>query len=144
MPQLSAQQKHDILIHCESRPQGVSEVAIAALHGATVSRATIWNWRQRWNHTPQSLEHAAVAGRPSTLTPLEISRHVRTPILAANRTHHAVSYTKLLPQVKRKTGKELSLRTLQRTGKEKLGVEAKHTKKRTADESKCIHIHESE
>ncbi len=142
MKQLTAQQKHDILIHCESRRADQTECDVAALHGGTVDRATIWRWRSRWDRTPHSLEHAPTPGRPRTLTSAEISRHVRAPILAANRAHRAVSYTKLLPEVRRKTGKAIALRTLQQTGKEQLNVAAKHTRKRTADERQCIHTSE--
>lgn len=134
MKQLTAQQKHDILIHCESRRADQTECDVAALHGATVDRATIWRWRSRWDRTPHSLERRAGSGATPTLTPAEVSRHVRAPILAANRAHRAVSYTKLLPEVSRKTGKAITLRTLQRTGRQQLQAVAKHTRKRTADE----------
>jgi hypothetical protein len=137
MPQLTAQRKHDILIHCQSRHAGESEVNIAATHGALVSARTIYNWRRRWNGTPQSLEHKPVSGRPRVLTPAEVSRHVRAPILAANRAHTAVSYTKILPTVRCKTRKQLSLRTLQRTGKEQLNIRSKAAVRRTHDEGQC-------
>jgi hypothetical protein len=71
------------------------------------------------------------------LTRAEVSRHIRAPILAANRAHRAVSYTRLLPEVQRKTRKQISIQTLRRYGKQELGVKQKHTKKRTADESEC-------
>jgi transposase len=143
MKQLTAQQKHDILVHCESRRADQTECDVAALHGATVDRATIWRWRSRWDQTPQSLERAPTPGRPRTLTPAEVSRHVRAPILAANRAHRAVSYTKLLPEVCRKTGKAVSIQTLRRVGHEQLGVASRHTRKRTADERQCTHTSES-
>ena len=57
------------------------------------------------------------------------------PILAANRKHRPISYTQLLPSVQAATGSQLSLRTLQRYGKEELQVKSKATKKRTAVES---------
>jgi hypothetical protein len=137
MPQLSAQRKHDILLRCESRRADQSDVDVAGLCGVTASRQTIWRWRSRWNHTPQSLEHAPVLGRPRTLTPSEVSRHVRAPILAANRAHRAISYTKLLPEVRRKTGKPIALRTLQEIGKQQLDAQAKATRKRTRQEGDC-------
>jgi transposase len=139
MSQLTAQQKHDILVHCETRRAGESEVEVAAQHGARVSRQTIWRWRQRWDHTPSSLRHAPVPGRPRLLTPAEVSRHVRAPILAANRSHRQVSYTKLLPEVHRKAGKPISIRTLRRIGKEQLGAKAKRTTKRTRQECQYTH-----
>lgn len=139
MKQPTAQQKHDILLHCESRREGESDVDVAARHGVVVSRRTIWNWRSRWDRTPQSLERHEGSGATPILTPAEISRHIRAPILAANRAHRAVSYTKLLPEVRRKTGKAIALRTLQQIGKEQLDAAGAHTRKRTADECECTH-----
>jgi hypothetical protein len=134
MKQLTAQWKHDILVHCDARRPDQTEQDVAALHGVTVGRTTLWEWRQRWDGTPQSLERRAGSGATPILTPAEVSRHVRAPILAANRAHRAVSYTKLLPEVRRKTGKSISVRTLRRIGEQQLGATMKLTRKRTADE----------
>ena len=96
-------------------------------------------WYTRWNRTPQSLERKEGSGRERTLNRAQVSRHVRAPLLAANRAHRAVHYTELLPRVREKTGAEVSLRTLQRYGKEELGATMRRGKKRTAEESECIH-----
>lgn len=144
MPHLTAQQKHDILIHCESRREGESEVDVAALHGATVTRATIWNWRQRWNHTPQSLKRREGSGATPILTPSEVSRHVHAPILAANRAHTVINYRTLLPSVRRKTGKPIALRTLQENGKKQLQIHSMATRKRTRAECQYTHTCEIE
>lgn len=141
MPQLTAQQKHDILIHCDSRRSDQTEQEVAALHGVTIGRTTLWEWRQRWNGTPKSLNREPVLGRPRILTPLEVSRHVRAPILAANRAHRAISYTKLLPEVQRKTGKKIALRTLQQAGHEQLNARLKHRIKRTREERQYTHAY---
>ena len=74
----------------------------------------------------------------------EVSRHIRAPILAANRSHRAIHYPQVHQSFEQRTGKRISLRTLQRYGKVELGIKQKHTKKRTADESKCIHTEYSE
>jgi hypothetical protein len=116
----TAQRKHDILIHCQSRRTSESEVDIAAAHGVLASRKTIFNWRRRWNGTPQSLERKVGSGKASILT--------------ANRSHRAASYTKIYDLVKQKTRKNLSLRTLQRIGKEQLHIKSKATVKRTKEE----------
>jgi hypothetical protein len=134
MKRPTAQQKHDILIHCESRRAHETEVDVAAAHGVTTTRETIWIWRLRWNRTPPSLERKKGSGKAPLLTPAEVSRHIRAPILAANRAHRVVTYPTLLPEVQRKTGKNLALRTLQDYGKQRLQARVKHTRKRTADE----------
>jgi hypothetical protein len=138
MPQLTAQQKHDILIHCRSRRSGDSEVDVATQHGANVTRQTMWNWRCQWDGSACSLKHKAGAGRPRTLTRAEVSRHVRAPILAANREHQPASYTRILDQVRQKTRKNFSLRTLQRMGRKELRIKCKATVKRTRTECQYI------
>jgi hypothetical protein len=94
-------------------------------------------WLQRWDGSDASLERKRGSGRARVLSTAEVSRHVRAPILAANRAHRAIHYTELLPVVRQKTGTAVSLRSLQRYGKEELGGRDKRSKKRTADESEC-------
>lgn len=137
MTKPTPQQKHDILVHCESRQPDQTEEDVAAAHGVKANRTTIWRWRSKWNRTPESLEHKPGAGRPRTFTPTEVHRYIRQPIRSANRSHSAISYTQLLPTVQQKTKKKFSLRTLQRTGQEQLNIKSKHTRKRTRAESKC-------
>ena len=92
------------------------------------------NWLRRWDGSAASLEAQPRTGRPRVLSRAEVSRHVRAPILAANRAHRAISYTDLLPRVQAATGKQLALRTLQDYGRQELGAKQKRGVKRTADE----------
>jgi len=137
MPHLSAEAKHHILLEYAARDTTRSFAALARRHAVTGGARTVQRWHARWDGTPASLQEKARSGRPRILSRAQVSRHVRTPILAANRAHRAVSYTDLLPEVQRKTGKQLALRTLREYGKQQLGARNKHTKKRTADESEC-------
>ena len=73
-----------------------------------------------------------------------MQQYVRTPILRANRAHKAVHYSTVAAAVRQKTGKQLSLRTLQRYGKEELGAKQRRGKKRTADESEELDTRERE
>jgi len=139
MPQPTAQQKHDILIHCQSRCSSDSDVSIAAAHGVTATRKTLFNWRKQWNGAPESLERKKTAGRPPLLTPSEVSQHIRAPILAANRAQRAIHYPEVQHQVQTKTGKKITLRTLQRYGKEKCLIKEKTVHKRTRAECECRH-----
>ena len=137
MPHLTAQQKHDILVHIR-HTQGVQRPEdVAALHGVRVGRTTIWDWQQRWDGTARSLQRKAVKGRPRVLSRTQVSRHVRAPILAANRAHRSVRYTKLLSSVRQKTGTEVSIQTLRRYGKEEARGHMKRGMKRSAEESEC-------
>jgi hypothetical protein len=98
------------------------------------------HWHDRWDGTPQSLEHRAVSGRPRMLSRAQVSRHVRPRILAANRRGEAIHYTDLLAPVQAATHTNVSLQTLQRYGRQDLAVKQKHSKKRTADECNCTHM----
>jgi len=135
MPHLTATAKHHILLEYSPRSPTHSLAALAARHGIAGGKSTLSRWLARWDGTPRSLQEQQRSGRPRTLSSAQVSRHIRAPILAANRAHRAVSYTQLLPSVQAKTGKELSLRTLQHYGRQELGAKQKHTKKRTAAES---------
>lgn len=137
MPHLSAEAKHHILLEYSPNDCTRSFAALAQRHAIAGGSGTIARWHQQWNYTPGSLERKAGSGKVRVLSNVQISRHVRAPILAANRAHRAVHYTDLLPRVQAATGKQLSLRTLQRYGKEELGVRQKRGVKRTAEESEC-------
>jgi hypothetical protein len=144
MPHLSADVKHTILLEYQPRSPTHSFVALAQRHGIAGGEWMVRNWHSRWDGTSQSLEERPRTGRPRILSRAQISRHIRAPILAANRAHRAIHYTTLLPTVRQKTGGTISLRTLQRYGKQELHVKDKHSKKRTAQESECTHTYESE
>jgi transposase len=135
MTQLSADAKYHILLEYRPRSPTHSFAALAARHNVKGGKQTLYRWHRQWDGTARSLQRKEVSGRPRILSRAQVSRHVRAPILAANRAHRTVHYTNLLPSVLRRTGKQLTLRTLQRYGKEELGARQKHTRKRTTDES---------
>jgi hypothetical protein len=144
MMHLTAEQKHSILTHYRARGHGQTAADVAAAHGVKGGASLICKWARQWDGTPASLKRQLGSGKARILSRADISRHVRAPILAANRVHRAVHYTMLLPEVQRKTRRQVSLRTLQRYGKEECGAKQKHSKKRTADESECMHTREIE
>lgn len=144
MKQFTPEQKHEILTHLRTRSCTQSVDSIAAVHGVKGGRRTLNLWLRRWNGTPQSLQHRHAKGRPRVLSRAEVSRHVRAPILAANRAHRPVHYSSLRSSVRAKTGKEVSVQTLRRYGKEELGGKQMHTKKRTREESECTERGERE
>lgn len=103
--------------------------------GAEVVR----RWHQQWNGSAASLQEKKSTGRPRILTRAEVQGVVATPIRQKNRSHQPVHYNQLQPEVEEKTGKQVSVRTIQRYGKEELKGKLKHGKKRTCDECKCTH-----
>lgn len=135
MPQLSADTKHAILLEYSPRSRTNSFAALARRHSIPGGAGVVRHWHDRWDGSAASLQEKQRSGRPRKLSSRQVQQHVRKPILAANRAHRPVSYTQLLPSVQAATGSELSLRTLQRYGKEELRVKSKATKKRTAVES---------
>jgi transposase len=135
MPPFRPALKHHILLQQRSNPRQYSFAALARQYAVKGGREVVREWYQRWDGTPRSLQNKPRSGRPRILSRAEVSRHVRAPLLAANRAHRAVHYTTLLPAVQQKTGKELSIQTLRRIGKEQLGAKQKRSKKRTAAES---------
>jgi hypothetical protein len=111
MKQLSSSTKHHILLEYSPYSHTHSFSALAAKHGIAGGKSTIIRWYKQWDRTPQSLEHHKGAGRPRLLTRAQVTRHVRVPILAANRAHRPVHYTSLLANLKQKTRKNVSIQT---------------------------------
>jgi len=141
MSHLSPDAKHHILLEYSPHDRTRGFTAIAHRHEIKGGRQTLHNWYQRWDGTAASLLEEKKTGRPRILSRAEVSRHIRAPILAANRSHHAIHYTDILPSLQAKTHTDVSIQTIRRYGKEELGVKQRHTRKRTADESKCTHTY---
>ena len=135
MKQLTPEQKHSILTHYSSRREGETLDQILRLHDVAASRSSVENWAHRWNGTIASLKHKAGAGRPRSLTPREVQQHITAPIRRSNRAARQVTYTKVAQQMRDKTGKSVSDRTVQRIGKTQLGARRTRGKKRTSEES---------
>jgi transposase len=140
MKQFTPQQKHSILLEYRPYSPTHSFSALAHRHGVNGGEGTVRLWYNKWNRTIASLQHKKGAGRPRILTATEVSRCIIIPIRRKNRAYLPVSYTKLLPSVIEKTGKELSVRTIRRNVKEMEGARKITGKKRTAEEYKYIHI----
>ena len=136
MPQLTPKQKHDILTIYSSNNNTHSFESLAHQYNIKGGKNVVWRWYREWDGTPQSLERKVGSGRPTILTPLQVNDHIRMPIRNKNRSYKPIHYPQLHSSIQQKTGKEVSLRTIQRYGKEKLDVKQKRTKKRTAQERK--------
>ena len=137
MRHFSADCKHNILSEYVrySRTHGFE--ALALRHSVPGGAQVIAQWYQRWNGTVDSLKENPWRGRPRLLTRAEVSRHVRPRILAANRNNRAISYTQMLPAVRRATGKSISIRTLRDYGRQ-LRAKSKRTTGRTNRERQCV------
>jgi hypothetical protein len=144
MMQLTAEAKHTILLEYQPHSTTHSFSALARRHSIAGGADVIRHWHDRWDGSASSLQRRPVSGRPRLLSRAQVSRHIRAPILAANRAHRAIHYTDLLPKVRQKTRTQLSIQTLRRYGKGELDVKQKRSKKRTADESQSQYTHERE
>jgi len=136
MPHLTAQQKHDILKLYSSHDHNYSFAALAQQYNIKGGRQVVENWYHQWTGSPKSLERKKGSGRPPVLTSQQVNDYIRTPIRNKNRSFKPIHYPQLHSSIQQKTGKQISLRTIQNYGKEKLGVKQKRTKKRTAQECK--------
>ncbi len=139
MKHFTPEQKHEILLDYQPYSHTHSFAALAARHAVAGGAEVVRRWHEQWNHTAASLQEKQHTGRPRILTSEEVQSAVATPIRRKNRAHQSVHYTQLQPEVEERTGKRISVRTIQRYGKVELKGKLKHGKKRTAEECKCIH-----
>lgn len=114
------QLKHNILSLYRPRERGHGFDALARRFAVKGGGNTLRYWYSQWDGTTRSLQIKKRTGRPRLLTAAQVSRHVRAPILAANRAHRSISYPQLLPAVRAKTGKLVSIQTLRRYGRKEL------------------------
>jgi len=131
----STEYKQQVVTYYIQHQSSTSFRAVAALFNVKGGPSTVYRWYNRRN----SLQTKARSGRPSILSTREIDTHIKNKIIAKNRLHQAVHYTNLINNIKTATNKNVSLRTIQRIGKNTLNVKLKKTCKRTTDE--CIYTH---
>jgi transposase len=141
MKQLTPEIKHSILTHYTSPLNNNTLDQILSLHDISVTRQTVYNWLNKWNGTIESLQHEVGAGRPHILTKQEEYNYITAPIRRMNRSYKQVKYTKIANQVREKTGKNITDRTIRLIGKSKLGAKKTRGKKRTLEESKYKYMY---
>ena len=108
--------------------------ALSHQYGMEPSGGTISRWYSDWDGTIESLQHKQGAGRPRILTRSEVTKYIQQPVAKANRSNTAIDYNEIHTRVEEKTGQELSLRTVQRYGKEDAGIKSQSTHAVTVDE----------
>jgi hypothetical protein len=135
---LTADVKHHILLEYRPYSHAHSFGALAERHNVVGGRRTVQRWHERWDGTPQSLQHTEGAGRPRVLSSDQVTRHLRPRILSANRRHKAVHYPDVLLGVRSATGTNVSLSTLKRYGHDELQARQRKSKKRTAKEGEYV------
>lgn len=140
-PHHSIQLKHRVCSYYKEHLPDCSFRSVSRLFGLHASGRVLSRWYHQWDGTANSLKEKVGRGRHSILNRAEINRHITFTIRRHNRISRPVSYRHIHCETKAKTCKEMSLRTIQRYGKEKYAIKYKTTKKRTLHERKnLIHI----
>jgi transposase len=133
--------KHFILTKYQHNHRGHGFEALAQQYGIAGGGRTIKGWYDRWDGTSDSLKRKPGSGRPRSLSSGEVQQYITTPIKKKNHQSRPVHYTDILRPLCENTGKRVSLRTVQRYGKENVGINSKRTIKKTKWECKFfIHI----
>jgi transposase len=138
MKQLTAAQKHTILLEYQPRSPTHSFSALSLRHSIKGGKKTLIRWHKQWNRTIESLERKSVSGRPSILNQREVERYITTPLRQSNQSSRPIRYTSIAKSIREKTKKNIGDRTIQMIGKHQLGGRMTKGRKRTADECKCI------
>lgn len=100
---------------------------------------TVKRWYHIWLKKNHEIKNKPKKGRTPILTRSQIDKYIARPIKEKNKKAEPVNYRMLLPQVRAKTKTQISLRTLQKYGKEKKGIKWKTVKKRTYHERRSAH-----
>jgi transposase len=130
--------KHNILTQYASNKRGNGFDTLAKHFHIAGGGSTIKYWFDRWDGTATSLEHRHGAGRPTIMNTHEMKQHILAPIKHRNKKHEAVNYTTIHRTLKSTINKSVSLSTIKRYGKEKLGIKKKRTKKCMNRECECF------
>lgn len=128
--------KHFILSQYRSNTRGSGFDALAQKYSVAGGGKTIQRWYEQWNGTADSLRRKPGAGRPHLLSEDEVHQHITTPIRKNNRRAKPVQYRDILAPLREETGKRVSLRTVQRYGKENADIKSKTSTTKTEWECK--------
>jgi transposase-like protein len=136
----TAEEKHNILSHYIPGQKGSGSVAVAKQFGIK-DHSIILYWYKQWDGTPESLEKKTHSNRKRKLTEEESNKYVRDVMVKKHRQRVAVSYPEVVEAVKRGTGKEVQLRTIQRYGHDDYGFTSKQTSRKLEEEGIIPHSH---
>lgn len=134
-----AELKHHILSQYSPRQRSSSLRALSRRYGLGSRGSTIAKWLRRWDGTAASLQERTRPGRPPTLTRRQVHNHIHQPVVAANRAHRCIDYPTVHRRLLDKTESRVSLRTVQRLGKERAHIKPLIPQRRSAPERKHVH-----
>ena len=125
MPHLTPKQKHDILKLYSPYDHNHSFQALAHQYNIKGGSQVLQNWYRQWNGSPESLERKKGSVKHKLLTSKQVKDLIQIPIRNKNRASVPVHYPEIQSSVIEKTGKQISLSTIQKIGKNKLGAKQK-------------------
>jgi hypothetical protein len=82
------------------------------------------------------MERRTGSGRRVILTPQQVQQYIVRPIRRRNQAHMAIEYPELKEDIEQKVGHPVSVRTIQRHGREEGGITYDTTVARTEQERK--------
>lgn len=140
MVNYTPQFKNSILREYVAGSRGHGFLALAKRYNIRGGPMLVRRWYSQWNGTAASMERAQGSGRRAILTPTQVQRYIVRPIRRHNRSHTAIEYPELKEGIEQKTGQSISVRTIQRYGREEGGVSSGTTVARTENE-RMLHNH---
>jgi len=106
--------------------------SVAKQFGIAGGHFTVSRWIKQSHRTKPRRR----SGRPPTLSRQEIYHLIERRIRTTNKAHKPINYKQIHTAVQQQVGKSISLRTIQRIGKETCGIKFKSTITRTPQERK--------
>jgi transposase len=121
--------KHRVLKHYKANTRGSGFAALALRFDVKGGRRVVRGWWTRWDGTLASLERSRGSGRKPLLTENEKKKHILKFVENANKKGTVVDYPEVVKNIKKETGKDVSVRTARRIGKTELALRYKNTKR---------------
>jgi hypothetical protein len=131
--------KHQVLKEYAAGTRGHTFNDLASRYGIRGGKPLLSKWYKQWDGTESSMERHPGSGRRVLLTQRQVRRYIVKPIRRANKAHVAIDYPELKEGIEEKIGQTISLRSIQRYGKEQGGITSETTVAKTEQERKYRH-----
>lgn len=129
--------KAHVLSFYKRGARGCGARAIASRFGLPDAKL-VQRWARERDERGGSLERKVGSGRKRKLTDEESTEHIKDFVVKKNKAGISVSYKEVAEEVKSKTGKDVSARTVRRLGREDHKLTDKFTTRKLAIECKII------
>jgi transposase len=127
--EVSCDQKQEILQEYQPKVRGKGFKSLAKTFKVKGGACAIRRWYKKWDGTKESLEKDSGGDRRSILSEKE-KKTLISGFINKKAKKDAADYREVHENVESKTGKKISVKSVQRLGKE-LGSTSKRTKRKT-------------